>query len=893
MLIHGLHHKTILTQSLSSSSRGSNVSFWLIFGLLSLCLSLSSSVTAASLEELEIAIEDAIAEKRPDYEERLVLVKQVYELVGETLSSNDPLVLKTQFVEAMANMRLGNFDRSREQIQPLAPKLNRDLMPALAFRTDALAAVLLIIGGEREQSLAAFEALFSRPNENVPAELLARTQIGYAVALNENGKAAQAVDMYEQLLLNAIRRQDDEITLIAGNNLIVILITLKDYSSARETLDQLRPVIARNPDSLVFGSLMLHDFELVRVGGNPLQAAAGLKDFIDEEIDPTPLMLGSAHLIYADSLRDLGRLDEAISQGEIALDMLGDQAHEVTAAHLSLAQTLILQGRYDLAIEQLGNVNPAVEPVPAKRVRYNQLLLAAMLRQGGNDDAAAIFDAYVAAEENRDELGSTTRAEFFEARLTGAKQTLELQQAEEFAQRQAEQREAERQTNRLLLIMVIAASLLTLLVIVLLIRRSAQRRRLEENTARNQELQQQVETKTAELRRNLEEQANIARELERRKRIDAIGMLVGNVAHDFNNLLQVVASSNEIVGSDSATKEDRSRALLLSEQSLDHGAKILRQLLTYTRQQDLEAKRAVFSEYLENTETLLSFALGEERTLVLEDHSNGSAVVVDTALLTTSLLNLISNAADAMPNGGTVTISANVITVPSANASWSESLSKGEYLRVRVADSGTGMSEKDLEHAIEPFFTTKDLHSGSGLGLSSVYGFVKQSGGDLRISSALGTGTTVEFLLPIASSKQSVAPEKTTATPTELEGMRLVLVEDNDMVAGVLERMLLKLKLEVTRAASGDEAQLLLQNDHHFDLLLTDIRMPGSLNGLDLARWVKSSHPQIGIVLMSGFIDNEKDFSEFTLIQKPFTAVEFAAALGKIRNGSGLRHIGP
>ncbi|MFK7957108.1 MAG: ATP-binding protein [Lysobacterales bacterium] len=859
----------------------------MIFLCVFLCT--TSSAATSGQGELNAAIDDALLEIKPDYEARLELVQNVYALVGESLGAGDPLVLKARFVEAMAEMRLGRFNQSRSNINALKPLINRNELPQLAFRTDALDAVLLLIAGRREESLNAFGLLFERDNLGVPESLVARSQIGYAVALNENGQAAQAVDLYEQLLFSALRRQDDEITLYAGNNLIVILITLKDFAAARETLDQLRPVIERKPDSLVHGSLQLHDLELIRVAGNPQQAIRGLERFIQQGIDTTPLMLGSAYLIYADTLRDLGRLDDALTNGNEALELLFDQAHEVTAVYLSLAEVMILQGDYAGALAQLSNVDPNVEPVPAKRVRFNRLLLEATLLQAGEQRALEVLRAFMDADENRDALASTTRAEFFQAKLTAAKRTFDLQKAEEFAQAQLRQQQADRRMNRLFLFLVTGASLLGSLLVVLQIRRRAERRRLAENTLRNQELQRQVEEKTTELRKNLDAQEQMTRELERGKRVDAIGMLVGNVAHDFNNLLQVVASSNEVIGSAAVTEGEKSSALQLSNQSLDHGAKILRQLLTYTRQQELAAKQVQFSHYLESTETLLAFALGEENQLVLRDNSKNSAIVVDPALLTTSLLNLISNAADAMPNGGTVTLSAAVIRIDDSGKCWSEDIKNGQYLLIQLTDDGMGMSESELEHAIEPFYTTKDLHAGSGLGLSSVYGFVKQSGGDLRMTSRPGDGTVVELVLPVEALKPVSGAVERPRRSFDFSGLRMLLVEDNDMVAGVLQRMLATLKLDVVRVASGREAQDRLKDNGIYDFLLTDIRMPGDLNGVQLAQWAQQQSKDIRIVLMSGFIDHDQSSIDFQMLQKPFTAVEVAAALGKLlpRPGQG------
>jgi len=191
------------------------------------------------------------------------------------------------------------------------------------------------------------------------------------------------------------------------------------------------------------------------------------------------------------------------------------------------------------------------------------------------------------------------------------------------------------------------------------------------------------------------------------------------------------------------------------------------------------------------------------------------------------------------------------------------------------------MSAAALERAIEPFFTTKDLHSGSGLGLSSVYGFVKQSGGDIRLLSSEEKGTTVEILLPTVPSRETGAGVERVGNQVALEGKKLLLVEDNDMLAGVLQGMLATMEISVDRVDSGPAAKQRLQQSDHYDFLLSDIRMPGGMNGFELAQWAQSSCDGLNIVLMSGFVDSAQNPTNFNVLQKPFKKEDLAFALGR------------
>lgn len=832
----------------------------------------SSAGALASIQQARIQerLDDALEERKPDYNERLALVAEADALLQSGSGAPHLLYLKTRLVEAIANLRLGRFDFSQSQLENLCPIISRADHPALLFRCLSMQAALKLILGDRQASLNAYEELLGNDLTNVPQSLQARARINYAAVLSENGRSAEAADLYEQQMVVALSTGDDPLALYAGNNLVVILITQGDYLAARGTLNQLADVLQRNPNAMVQGSLRLHDLELLRVAGDHTNAIAGLREFIRLEFDPTPLMMGSAHKLLADALRETGELDDALRQANLAIELLEPQVNETTEARLSKAQVLFDMGLYDQVLQELEAIDVEKERVPARRVKVHRLELASLLGQGNRARELAALSDLSDADAARDLLASTTRSEYFEARLIAARRSLELQQAEALTEAALENNRLDRnRRNQTMLLLVIAAFAFCVFA-YLLVNRKAERRALLEKEEQNQKLGALVAAKTRELTENLGAQAEMAKALERTKRTEAIGLLAGNVAHDFNNLLQVIASANETLANENSTSSERARVLDISANSLSHASGIIRQLLAYSRQQDLAAHPVRFSDYLKNTEALLRSAAGEENTLIIEDQSNNSGILVDPAQLTTSLLNLISNASDAMIGGGNVVLTADVRLLDESMAARWNDIHPGEFLVLSVTDSGIGMTREQVMRASEPFFTTKSSQFGTGLGLSSVYGFVKQSGGDLEIISAPDEGTMVRILLPLTEERQPIQPAGEKAPLPQLEGKRVLLVEDNESVARVLESVLRQIGLSSTLRLSGEEAQKLLRSDSEFDYVLSDVRMPGAVNGPALARWIRSEYPSINVMLMSGFNELGVEDTDLPLISKPF-----------------------
>ncbi|MEL6870142.1 MAG: ATP-binding protein, partial [Pseudomonadota bacterium] len=380
----------------------------------------------------------------------------------------------------------------------------------------------------------------------------------------------------------------------------------------------------------------------------------------------------------------------------------------------------------------------------------------------------------------------------------------------------------------------------------------------------NQQLTVQVEEKSNALKAQLEEQAELERVVADKAQVEALGQLTGNVAHDFNNLLQVMSIANENMAH---LEKTNFQASLLegSNRALDHAKSIIRQLLSYARRQTLEAETIRVSDYLHNTRTLLSAAIDARVNFVVDDLSDDALIYVDRSQLTTSLLNLLSNSCDAMPDGGSLTLSVRLGECTAGKTVGTR------YVEIGVEDTGSGMTASQLEQAFEPFYTTKPEDYGTGLGLSSVHGFVQQSGGDIDISSELGKGTCVTLKFPMAEG-QVAGGTAEKGRREGMQGLRVLLVEDNPILAKALEAMIVHLGANVEHQPTGDQAAKRLRDAHTFDIVISDVRMPGKLDGFALAKWAHTNHPQLPVLLMSGY--NESVDGGATVMSKPFTQAD-------------------
>jgi PAS domain S-box-containing protein len=375
--------------------------------------------------------------------------------------------------------------------------------------------------------------------------------------------------------------------------------------------------------------------------------------------------------------------------------------------------------------------------------------------------------------------------------------------------------------------------------------------------------------------RNVTRQVVAEEALRQSQKMEAIGQLTGGVAHDFNNLLTPIVGSLDMLQRRGLGDERERRLIAGAAQSADRAKTLVQRLLAFARRQPLQAVPVDIAKLVTGMAELVSSTTGPQIKVFVEAPDDLPPAQADPNQLEMALLNLAVNARDAMPEGGTLRISASSESVGSDHG---PELRPGAYLRLSVADTGTGMDEATLARAAEPFFSTKGIGKGTGLGLSMAHGLASQLGGALKIRSRPGLGTNVELWLPRSSAAPQVVEEAPHAGPDVGGRGTALLVDDEELVRLSTADMLADLGFAVTEAASAEEALRLIDRGQRFDLLVTDHLMPG-MTGTDLARAVRSARPDVPVLVVSGYAENDGIAPDLPRLTKPFRKDELAASL--------------
>jgi PAS domain S-box-containing protein len=368
------------------------------------------------------------------------------------------------------------------------------------------------------------------------------------------------------------------------------------------------------------------------------------------------------------------------------------------------------------------------------------------------------------------------------------------------------------------------------------------------------------------------------------QRLEAIGQLTGGIAHDFNNLLTIVTGNLELM--DELVTDERARDhARRAQQAADAGARLTNRLLTFARRRRLEPQDVNLNDQVRVMTELLQRTLGETVQLTTVLAADLWTARVDPSEVENAVVNLAINARDAMPNGGKLVIETSNSIFDGQAAGPEAAIVAGDYVRLSVSDNGVGMSRETLARAFEPFFTTKPPGRGTGLGLSTIYGFVKQSNGNVTIYSEVEKGTTVNIYLP--RRRADVRPDaqrQPVWVTTAGEGMTILLVEDNPEVRAVALGRLQRLGYGVIEAYTAAEAISILESDAAVTAVFSDVVMPGGLSGFDLARWMRANRPELPVLLTSGFAEDiargdEPDANQPPMLRKPYTQAELAKML--------------
>ena len=385
------------------------------------------------------------------------------------------------------------------------------------------------------------------------------------------------------------------------------------------------------------------------------------------------------------------------------------------------------------------------------------------------------------------------------------------------------------------------------------------------------------------------EQRRTEAQLRQAQKMEAIGNLTGGLAHDFNNLLGVVIGNLELARPSLRDDQELDEMVGDAIEAAWRGANLTRRLLAFARRQSLQPARLDINELVGNTVRLLRRLLGEDIEVVLDLSDEIWPAMVDPAQLEASLANLANNARDAMPRGGRLTIKTSNAELDADYAAVHPDVAVGDYVVIEIGDTGVGMSPETASHIFEPFFTTKEPGRGTGLGLSMVFGFLRQSGGHVNVYSEEGVGTIFRLYLPRSLDEAGGVEAREIQAAAGSAGECVLVVEDNISMRRIVVRQLREFGYRVVETDRAAGALELLQHEP-VDLLFTDIVMPGGLDGVELAHLALERWPNLKIVLTSGFPEirtsNSKEALEgLRLLSKPYSREEFARALRDALDG--------
>ncbi|MBY0320010.1 MAG: response regulator [Reyranella sp.] len=378
--------------------------------------------------------------------------------------------------------------------------------------------------------------------------------------------------------------------------------------------------------------------------------------------------------------------------------------------------------------------------------------------------------------------------------------------------------------------------------------------------------------------------------LRQAQKMEAIGNLTGGMAHDFNNLLGVIVGNLDIARSSLPAGSEAHELVDESLEAAVRGGELTKRLLAFARRQALRPSHLKLNGVVDDTVRLLRRTLGEEIEISLECADDLWPVIADRSQVEAALVNLATNARDAMPSGGQLKITTANRTLDGSYAAEHPDVSPGDYALIEVSDAGTGMEPHVLARIFEPFFTTKARGSGTGLGLAMVFGFMRQSGGHINATSTPGAGTTFRLYLPRAATEKDEALQTMRAATPRATGQIVLAVEDNLALRRVTVRQLLDLGYRVIEAGTGVEALSILEHEK-VDLVFSDVVMPGGIDGTALAQAIAARWPSIKVVLTSGFseannrLSATKSGTPVRILSKPYRSTDLAAILHDTLHG--------
>lgn len=390
----------------------------------------------------------------------------------------------------------------------------------------------------------------------------------------------------------------------------------------------------------------------------------------------------------------------------------------------------------------------------------------------------------------------------------------------------------------------------------------------------------------SKIARDITEKKHLENQLRQSQKLSAIGQLTGGVAHDFNNLLGIILGNMDLLERNLTGNEEGLKRVKNTLNAATRGADLTKRLLAFSRMQHLNPTPTVLADCINNVVEMATRILGGNIEIICKLDPSIPSAMIDATELENALLNLAINARDAMPNGGTLVFTTKLLNLDENYLSvQAGEIQPGTYAGISVTDTGEGMPPEIIEHVFEPFFTTKERGKGTGMGLAMVYGFIKQSGGVVRIYSEVHKGTTFSLYLPLANASDIKKEEGEELIAQQTFSGKALVVDDEMDLLEIASVYLNEMGFEILHATNGDRALEIIQQMPDIDLLVTDIIMPGGINGTELAKKARQLRPDMAVVLTSGFpaetlSDKSKNIEEI-LINKPYSRDLFASKISR------------
>jgi PAS domain S-box-containing protein len=398
---------------------------------------------------------------------------------------------------------------------------------------------------------------------------------------------------------------------------------------------------------------------------------------------------------------------------------------------------------------------------------------------------------------------------------------------------------------------------------------------------------QELAEKNQRLQKEILEREKTEESLRQAQKMEAVGQLTGGLAHDFNNLLTVILGNLQMISGKANGNEKLAEYVNNAITATDRGASLTQKLLAFSRRQALNSETVKVSNLFSGIQMLAKQVVGVDIEMVFRAPEDLWYCFTDANQLESAILNLIINSRDAMPAGGQLTIEVTNVTLDASVRGITPDPTPGRYVMITVSDTGIGIPEEAMNHVFEPFFTTKELGKGSGLGLSMVYGFIRQTNGFISIDSQAGVGTNICLYLPYTDAPVPVVHKHAAGMESQREASATILVvEDDEDVLKVVRDLIEDMGYQVISATNAYQALHIIEQDQdrRINLIFSDVVMPGGMSGLDLARELRNKRSEVPVLLTSGYISQSMDYNdnlaaEFQLLRKPYHRKDLSAAI--------------